>query len=89
MKGQMGKKQGKTPERLPDERRLFVKAEDGKFTETTIQDLTPDQVFAVVDEAEWSAKDVKLWVVVGVPYIGKQGLWTVQVDPYKVNADKE
>jgi hypothetical protein len=89
MKGQMGKKQGKAPDGLPDTRRFFVKTEEGEWAETTVQDLVPDQVIAVVDEAKWSPKDVDLWTVYGIPYIGKQGLWTVEVNAYKVNADKE
>lgn len=91
MRGQMGKKTT-APAALPDNRRFFVKGacEEGKETwnETPVQDLVPDQVIAVVDESEWSPKDVILWVVEGVPYIGKAGLWTVQVSPYNPVVDK-
>ena len=81
----MGKKQkpAKAPDALPDQRRFFGKTDDGDWVETKIQELVPNQVIAVVDESEWSPKEVDLYVVDSVPYVGKAGLWTVQVNDYK------
>ena len=49
----------------------------------------PDQVIAVVDESEWSPQEVDLWVIYGIPYLGKAGLWTVEVNRYKPSVDTE
>jgi len=90
MRGSMGKdEKTEVPSTLPDERRFFVKGENDQWKETPIQDLVPDQVIAVVDESEWSPQEVDLWVIYGIPYLGKAGLWTVEVNRYKPSVDTE
>ena len=83
------KPQEQVPARLPEDRRFFVRDEDGGWSECVLQTLRLDDVLAIVYVSETGPQDVELFMVYGVPYTAKTGLWTVEVKPYKPVPDKE